>query len=233
MKKLNDFLNNDMDDDDMEQFAKEILQQKFDADNRAEITQILAQEYGVKRTISEPPKFQITSLYRIVALAASIALLIGLFLYLNRTDLPQYEQLATTYIEDLPIMADQLTIRKDDTPVEEIRQNANAAYIKEDFAASIKYFKQLETEGLLTLYDQFYLALGYLKTSPTEPQQTIQLLNAIKEDIPAFKQEIDWVLSLAYLKNNQTADAKTILQKIVSQNDYQAKSAQLLLESLD
>lgn len=232
MKNLNAFLNDEMDDDEMEQYTKDILYQKFDEENRAELSQILAREYGVERTQNTAKRFRLKPLYQVAAVAASLALLIGLFFFLRGTSTPSYEQLATTYILDLPIMSDQLVARKDDTAVEALRLNASEAYINQDFTKAVGYYNQLIDQGAANAYDQFYLGVSYLRKSPSAPQQTIDLLTQVQADIPAFQQEINWVMSLAYLKNNQRQEAKVLLEQIVDQQAYMAKSAERLLEAL-
>jgi hypothetical protein len=233
MKNLHAFLNDEMEDEEMEQFAKEIIYQKFDEDNRAEISQILAKDYGVERNKNTNRRFRLTPLYRVIAIAASLALLIGLFFYLRDINTPKYEQLADAYIKELPIMSDQLVARKDDTNVEEIRLKANEAYIEKEFEKAVGYFNQLQDQGDINTYDQFYLGLSYLRKEAAEPQRTIALLTQVQSAIPAFQQEINWVLSLAYLKNEQEQEAVKLLQSIVAQQAYMHKSAKQLLEAIN
>jgi hypothetical protein len=65
-------------------------------------------------------------------------------------------------------------------------------------------------------------------------QESIDLLHRLSQSSVAFeyKEEAEWALALAYLKNDQRKEAQTILNKIVEYDDYYSVKARELTEKL-
>ena len=232
MSYLRDFLRNKMDDDTMEEFTGSILHQKFDEDTKTEWEQVLREQYGVQRKKKSAGFAGIFTLRRVAAVAAVVALLIVSFIVLTRNTLPEQQQVAQSYIEELPIMADQLNFRKGDVEVDQIRLSANEAYIAEDFETAITKWELLYTNQQATPYDLFYLGVSYLKQQSSEPEKTIDLLLQAQPQAPSLRQEINWVLSLAYVRFGQVDQALPILEGIVADEEYMSEAAGVLLEGL-
>ena len=58
------------------------------------------------------------------------------------------------------------------------------------------------------------------------------LQNALNIPQGKLREEAQWYLSLAYLKAERVADARSLLERIVNENEWKASSATRLLEVL-
>lgn len=231
MKKdqLRKYLNKELGEEKMEDYTSDMLYQKFDADKRQEWSQILEAEHGVKR---QAIGAKIFTLKRILAVAASVAVLL-VFVLLMKDTLPPEQALAQAYIDELTIMADPSTSRKSDDNVDVTRAQANEAYLKGDYDQVVANFTTLISQGKDDAFDHFYLALSHLKNKPAAPQRAIELLLQLQATPSLFPQEIKWVLGLAYLKDGELDKAQAQLQEIVDKQSYMYESAIELLQELE
>lgn len=225
------FLEGDLPKDDMDKMAKDILYQKFDEESKQRWQKVLKDEYKMPPTA--PLKTaSLRKYWRFAAIAASILLLVVAVVLLNNRSLTS-EQLADRQIASLSVMADQSVFRKGDEPTEAIRIQANEAYLNKDFAQAITLWENLRTQNTANLYDSFYLAASYLRHQPSNPVRTIALLQEVEENSTILKEEIDWVLSLAYIKNQQLGLAQDQLQQIVDNQQYMKGPATEILRAMN
>ena len=130
-------------------------------------------------------------------------------------------------------MSDQSILRKGNGSMNILREKATLAYVNKNYNESILHWKEIEINGQLSAADCFYLGISHLLNSPALPSKTITYLNKARDLNPSsFSEEINWTLSLAYLKNNQLDKAKSELLKIVDQKAYKSNTAEKLLDSL-
>lgn len=233
MDLLKKYINNSLKEEKMEQIAEQHISYTLDQEKREAWKQKLEKRHGVKRTLPPLKKVRkLTLLYRGIAIAASIVILISAF-FLFRPQERTHQQLANSYIESLPPMADQLTFRTNDDDRDVTETNIDNAYLNGDYDTAIGYWQELVNSGAATAYDQFYLGLSYLRKQNSQPERTIELLLSAKEGIPELQQEINWVLCLAYVKTGQLEQAREMLESIVQENAYMAKKAKKLFEAID
>lgn len=233
MNQLNKFLNDEMDDEAMEEFAENILYQKFDHDKKQVWSQILKDKHGLERHQKIEQTAKVFTLRRILSIAAGIALILGVFYFVDSTGLPADQALAQSYVDELPIMADQLVARKGDFEVDKTRLKANEAYINLDFDAAVGYWNEIVNNKAETPYDLFYLGVSTLRASSSEPEKAINYLLEAQNSTPSLKHEINWLLSLAYVRSGQVEKARPILEEIVSKQEYMSKQAAELLKTLE
>jgi hypothetical protein len=231
MDKLKQYSSGNMKDEDMEKITERLINQKFDKEKKDAWKQLLKEQYGIEKEALPQTSNNIVFIRRLVAVAAALGLLISAF-FLFRSPQPTYQQLADNYIEELPIMADQLVFRKGQFQEEATRISANEAYIKQNFEAAIGYWEELITNNTANNYDRFYLGVSYLRQKISQPNQAIDLLLQSKEQVPSLEQETNWILSLAYIRAGDVNNARTLLQSIVSEQAYMAEKAQELLDEL-
>ena len=231
MKKLKDYLSGNLKEEDMEHITEQLIRQKFDQEQRQAWNQILKDQYGVDRNTPSQKTKSILRLRWLIGTAAVLAIALSAY-FLLQTQQHTYQQLADDYVENMPLMADQLVYRKGEFDVDKTRLNANEAYLEEDFKLAIQYWNELITNDAATDYDRFYLSISYLRNSRDGAQKAIDILIRIKPDLPGLEQEINWALSLAYMRSGQLPQAQELLENIVRNEAYMSAKAQKLLRSM-
>lgn len=231
MNSLERFIKGDMDQSEMEQFTKEMIHQQLDAETRQRWEDALKTQYGISRE-SNYPSLQSRKWKRLLVPAASLVLLVSAYLFIRKPSSIGYEQLADQYIESLPIMPDQLVFRKGAEEVAELRSDAYTFYSRAEYQKAIEAWQQLEAIDSLSTYDQFYRGTSCLRQIPANTSCTIERLISVRDQVPELSQEIDWVLSLAYLKTNELALAKPLLERIVDNSQFMDEAAQKLLDEI-
>ena len=229
MNKLREYLSGQLNETEMERFTKQIIIQKFDQEKRADWTKELQEKYGVDRNKSA----RVLPLRWAIGLTAAVAIAVGVFFIFPRAQAPEYQQLAVGYVETLPIMADQLVFRKGDFLEDEVRLKANNAYLDGNFETAIEQWNLLLQDQSATPYDRFYLGISYLRQATPAPARAIVLLEQVKPEVPALRQEINWVLGLAYLMEGTVNKAEPILSTIVEREEYMSSKAAELLDALE
>ncbi|MEM8586317.1 MAG: hypothetical protein AAGF87_18725 [Bacteroidota bacterium] len=231
MSDLERFIKGDMGQNEMEQFTKEMVSKQLDAETRQRWEATLRTKYGVKRKVKPSSKLG-KNRFRYFAIAASIAILIALFSWFQFSDGNTYRELTASYIEELPIMADQIVFRKGAGQVSDLRSKAYAAYSRADFDMALANWQQLAAMDSLNAYDQFYWGISCLRQTPANTACTIERLASLSNQVPELVQEIDWVLGLAYLKDNDIDKAKPLLEKIVDESQFMDELAVQLLSAI-
>ena len=233
MNQLRKYLNGQMEAGEMEEYTGLLIQKKFDQDQKESWGRILKDQYGVERKNATKNKVRSLSVRWIVGIAASFLLIIVSFFIVKQSSESPSQQLADQYIETLSIMADQSVHRKGQFQEETTRIKANEAYINKDFEEAIHHWQELQLNGHANSYDLFYMGVSYLRQKKSAPEQTISLLETIKEQAPGLVQEINWVLSLAYIKSGQLDKARLQLEAIVDNEAYMDEAARKLLIALE
>ena len=230
MNNLNKYTKGNYTEAEFEAFSEQLITQKLDRDKRKEWEYKLKERYGVERTSTKEnfPFFGKKPWIIISSIAASLLLLIAFFFILPAINTPKYLQATNKHIDNLSIMGDQSVIRKGTQNVELIRKQATLAYMNKDYSKSIQLWESMVNTQKATGLDFFYLALCQLRKSSPAPQQTIQaLLKARSLNGP--EEEINWILSLAYIKTEELEKAKSLLSEIVNKDAYQATAAKEIL----
>lgn len=102
------------------------------------------------------------------------------------------------------------------------------AYQKGDYHQSSALLDQLVREPqdnpALLLY---YAGLSHLYQQPPQPEPAIQYLSQVDQGV--FAQQAQWFLALAYLLNEQTEEAQSLLKNIVDARAFHHEEAAGLL----
>ncbi len=233
MNQLKDFLDDEMDDEILEKFTEDIIYQKFDAENRQIYSKILVEKFDV---VQEKKKHHFIDYFtwRRLSIAAVIIGLVFTVFLVTQSPPPENQMLAKQYIEEFPIIVNQSLFRKGgEVEVSSIQVQANEAYVKSDFDAAAKYWTILLEADQATAFDYFYLGLSTLRKKKAEPQKAIDYLLKAQPNAPELQQEINWLLSLAYLSIGQEEKAIPLLEKIISNNEYMTTSAKELMAAIN
>ena len=123
-------------------------------------------------------------------------------------------------------------ISKGELNIAQLKLDAASAYNRKDFTTSIDRYEELLSSGQAESQHIFFLGLSYLygKNYP----KAIEMLTLFLEnkDTLNFKQEAQWFLALAYLKNEEPDKARTFL-KMVKEGHWNTEKATQLLEALE
>jgi hypothetical protein len=232
MKKLKEYLSGQMNEEQLSDFTEVLVQHKFDQEKRKAWSHILKEQHGLERSGSSSSKRKKLPLAKIIGIAASFALLIGLSYIIMTPATPEYQRLSQEYIQTLPIMGDPSVIRKDAIDEEVLRLKANEAFVDENFEAAVKSWEALVDNDMANTNDYFYLGISHLRKAKADPAACIKYLTLVQQSSSSFRQEANWVLSLAYIKSDDIDKARPILEQIVQNKEYMAEKAEALLRAL-
>lgn len=204
------------DDETLNLWVKKIM----DTELRDHMDQTLENIYNVKR--KNEKGFVLRYLRPLLATAASIALLVSLFIGYQNNISP--ESLATEYIvaQTLKHPGSSKGISQPNL----YRTDGIMAFNSGDYEKATLSFEKIE---LPNLEDSYYLGLAYLKTG--------NLANAIEElkkcthESSRFKEEANWFLALALVLEGKNVAAQQQLYTI-SKDAWKYAEAQELLKRL-
>ncbi len=199
------------------------IQKAIKLSNREE-KKTLLEQYEKDRMVDN---HTVTSKRKWLPIAAAIALLFSLGIYIGTNISPNGPELYDDYYELYPNTVYSITRSGGEVSIE---RSAFEAYESGDYASAIGFFSQLQNTSRLKNIN-FYMGQAYLANS--EYQNAI---NAFKEVVNVnedFTQESRWYVSLAYLKLDDLENAKTALVEVSEKNSYKKEEAQALLKELD
>ncbi|SHJ95235.1 tetratricopeptide repeat protein [Pseudozobellia thermophila] len=167
--------------------------------------------------------------YRKWAMAASIALLIGLgWLGYNTFSGPDYGGLYDENFQEYPNTVYAIT--RGETTDDSLERKAFLAYETNDNVRAVSLFTELKaTKNTETV--NFYLAQSFLKNK--QPEKAIPLLNEIIGKKGEFAPQALWYGALAYLKTGEEDRAVSLLGDLVADGRYKKAEASALLEELE
>jgi len=106
-------------------------------------------------------------------------------------------------------------------------QNLNQAmisYEQKNFEIAIVLLDKILAENRDHYMARFYKGLVLLESdSPAEAIESFKAIPYVWDS--AYSEHRDWYLAMALLRNNNIAEADSILRKIISENGYYAKKA--------
>ena len=216
---LDKYIEGNISQEEFERISKQLIKAKFDRDNRKIWAQELKEKYGVERTAAPKKK-----LFYKLSIAASFLVLLAVSIYF----------IHSSSSNPVDISVKKLTILNDPTKGSDTKTNKEKAieyYNNKQFDKSITIWQQMIASGEAGINDYHDLALCYLQKPSPEPEQAIKILKEIQL-LNGPKQEIAWLLSLAYLKDGQKEKGIEILSEIVDKKMYKSKEAKKLLDFL-
>ena len=228
MKKLEDYINNQLIETEEDDFLQTLFEAKQKEDLKEDWRQKLEEQYGsTAEKGPNPPKKNLPFYSVVLSLAASIALIFGLlFLFPNSSS--DYNSLAESYIQTAPF-ANNLDARGNNQS-EEFRTIATSAYKKGDYQAAISAYEQAIKQGEKTVEDHFFLGLSYLYNNQFDQASLFlsESLKLSKSNGEFFEEEIRWFLALAQIKSGAKEDAIRTLKNIKEGHWQYSKSQELL-----
>ena len=153
------------------------------------------------------------------AVAASVALLIGFFIY-NQFINPSYDDFMTYDEVSLTVRGTQ----------DELKTKAEEAFNKKNFSEAETYFTQLLEQDNSNKEIQLYKGITLLEQDKFNEADA--LFGKLSQDTSAFNNKATWYLALSKLKQKEFDECMTILKTIPEDSD-DYKQAQKLLIKLD
>lgn len=226
-------------EEELDQATREMLKayykykwkKKFEESEPEE--QDLVVEVGLKAVKNEtvssaPPRIKFWSAKFAAAAAAVILLLIlPLYFYTGSGDAENYQLLAEQYIAEDTFPSSDTRMGSEEEKM--LWGEAKEAYQQKSYSEAAEKISQIAPKNQ---EQWFYLGLSHLYQSPSNYSKVIETLQEARKLDGRFKHEINWFLSLAYLKNEQLTEAKTELENIVKLNRWKIEEAKKLLKSL-
>ncbi|HFC00787.1 MAG TPA: hypothetical protein ENJ53_08290 [Phaeodactylibacter sp.] len=168
------------------------------------------------------------SYHWIRSVAAVFVLGLGLAMAWMFFSTPDLDVLAS---EQLVNIYKSPTVTMDGAVVDSHWKNAINAYQDGNFSIAVAAIeKSIENTPENLDEKHFYLGLSYLYEDVPDYQKAVNhLLESKKLNAQRFAPQADWFLSLAYLKQGKTAQAKALLQHIVDRNGWKKAEAKALL----
>ena len=207
---------------DFEQDLKQVIRNKETVDLKGKLA-------GFEKEISKdtPVRTLPNTNYRKWAMAASIALLVGLgwFGYNNFAG-PNYGNLYDENFQQYPNTS--YTITRGDTD-DSIERQAFVAYETGNFQTAIDNFNKLDTNEKTYLH--FYKAQSYLKLDKSDEAKT--LFKKVITNNSQFVAESHWYLALIAVKDKDKENAISYLKQLISKYDFNKEKARGLIKKLD
>lgn len=174
------------------------------------------------------PKSSVKKSYRNLAVAASIALLIGLawFGYINGTSI-KYEDLYAQNFQEYPNTVYAITRSGSE---ESLERTAFVAYESGNYDAAIEKFEQIPSK-LKQPYIDFFLGQSYMNAGRNDQAKAYFRKTIVKAD--NFVAESHWYLAMIALKEKDKTEAESELKKLINGYAYHKERAVALLKELD
>ncbi|WP_179009183.1 tetratricopeptide repeat protein [Winogradskyella forsetii] len=172
----------------------------------------------------EQPKKK--SKYYIIAIAASIVIAFGVFGLLQSKETLSNQELYAQYYEPYSNIIAPAS-RGDELKDE--KSKAFRYYDTKDYKTALDKFNSLYDTTQESYY-LFYQGVCELELSNT--QNAIAIFKSHQNYTDKLFTQSNWYLALAYLKANNTKDAKVLLKTISIEKSYNYKAAQHILKNL-
>ena len=160
-------------------------------------------------------------------------LIFGIAIYFGlqmKSDERKQVDLAQTYVDQLNILQDPNLVRKDFSEKDQLRVKAMEYYTDKQYEKCVETYDKLKEKTDLEAYDSFYLGVCHLKLNSIS-DAIFYLNKSLMLGGPS--QEIEWSLCLAYILDNENENARGLLNKIVSNEQYMYRKARKILNILD
>jgi len=218
MKKIDQYLKEQLPEEEDEKITKILLTNYFDQALEKKWNHILEQKYKVippdKGSLIIKSKKNIRRVIGWCLGAAAIILCLVIaqhdYLFLNT---PDTQELIAFHLNK---KEEPLNVRKGEG-LEDVKMKAVTAYMKEDFPKAIQHYQTIIASENYDITDYYYLGLSHLynKQPSLAIQQLEQAYTMPTTSNFKFKVMIEWYLALAYIQAGESESAKEYLQKIM------------------
>jgi len=232
MKQLYRYRNEELNEKELDDFTRKIIQDKFRKEKKNKWAQQLEKDHGVvrseKKTLTKDRNFFGKYFLRI---AASILFItIAFFVFQENSSSLNAVQFADNYLKENKFVNAIATKGSSDIPVLELKMAE--AYNKGNFSEAIEIGEELMELNSARSNNYFFLGLSYLYNKDLQNAQNY-LSHFKQNDKTDFAQESRWFLALTYTKLKDWENAKLELQYIIDHQTWKFKEAEKLLESLN
>lgn len=159
--------------------------------------------------------------------AASIVVLLGSFYVINLNKTVSSNKLFATYFEPYRNVIQPVERGNE---MQDKKTQAFTAYENGYFEEAITLFSELH----ITTNESYYLF--YKANALLQLEQANESINLLLEHLKTndiLTQKTNWYLALAYLKIDDTENAKNTLQIVINSKMYKTEDAKALLKKLD
>jgi len=221
---FNELLDSDKDFKTQFDFEKDLKHVIRNKENKDLKSKLIGFEKEVEK---ETPLTSAKKSYRFLAIAASIAMLIGLaWMGYKDGSSSYYEDLYAANFQEYPNTA--FTITRSDTN-ESLEREAFVAYESKNYEQAVKKFQEITPENKKPYID-FYLAQSFINLEKNEKAKN--LLKTVIDNKDALVAESHWYLALIAVKEKEIAIAKAELELLTTAFDYNKEKATQLLDKL-
>lgn len=159
------------------------------------------------------------------AVAALIVVAVGLWLVWPASTVPA-ERLADRYYAVYPAGS---VVRSDASAV--ARDSAYQLYQQRQYAAAIRYWRQLATRGT-EVEVPLWLGHSYWQTGQLD-SAAVYFTRARQSDDALVRQHGTWYLALVYLRQGNTEATRSLLQDLLASGNLYKREVTQLLEQID
>ncbi|CAM1374081.1 tetratricopeptide repeat protein [Tenacibaculum xiamenense] len=168
---------------------------------------------------------KIKRLYYVLAVAASIALLLGVFLNPFNPAPNSNELFAHYSSQELPTF-----VNRGDNSLDELVKAENY-YKEKDYAKASEIFNNALEKGKASANVYIYSGLSYIQLG--EQKKSEEIFDSLINSDLIDAEKGYWYKALLYLKSNNAQEAKKELNYIVKNTLYNTQKARELLEKID
>lgn len=159
--------------------------------------------------------------------AASIVLLLGLSYFFNVNNTVSSNELFNNYFEPYRNVIEPI---ERGTTEQNEKTMAFTAYEKGNYDEAVRLFTNLYTSTKEPYY-LFYKANALLKLD--RAYEALPLLKEHLKTKDSLADKTPWYMALAYLKLEDKANAKRLLQQVITEEKFNSKEAKKLLKEFD
>ncbi len=163
----------------------------------------------------------------LVAAGLTLLIILGVLFYGLRHREYTFDKLYSMYYK--PYLPD-IIIRSDSDKADAMGE-AILLYDRGSYSAAYNNLLGMVNEDSENYMARFYLGLSCMEQNKFE-EAIIQFNSIIKNCRSTLIYHSQWYLALCYLKNNNTREAKDLLETIISGDTYYSKKAENLLKKL-
>lgn len=235
LKKFKAGLSTDKDADDL---TRKVIRQSVESEQWLRWQEKLSKQYNINR--NENPKTLLPKAQPInrwfLGIAAGVAILIISIVALKTSPPANVNQLASEYLaaNQFPHPLEHRS-KGSEEALSQLRNQAASAYIKRDYPSAIALGEKIVQQSpQVTTDDYFFLGLSYLyDNTDNRAVEYLRKAQLASQNSNRFKQEIDWYLALALIKDHQYEAAQSALDHIIENNQWRTKEAKALRKAID
>ena len=215
--------------DDWESAAQSLINAKFDAERQLALEQTLA-KHGIHRKEKAAKRI---SLRPVLAIAASVLVLVALGWYFFGPSDSAAQQMALGYLEN-PHQLVGGSVRGGEATIAQDKAKATEAYNNQQYGTALQFLESIEDQGAGDTDTYFLKGLCLMYQETPDYAAALQGFETVRRlDGNSYTDEINWYAGLCYIMTDQLDTAKSSLEKVAkSASSRKYKDAEMLLKKL-